>query len=433
MTFAPLRGFRDYLPPEAGARSELRAKLRAAARRCGFQELETPCVEGLDLYRVKSGEEIVKQTWAFTDKGDREVALTPESTPSLARIFVDRAKAEPLPVKWFTIGKLWRYEEPQAGRTREFLQFNLDILGVPGITAEGEILAAAALALDEAGAAGLYCFRLFDRALTESIGRSIGVRDNAAFFRLLDRYRKTPSPEFERSLRELATEPQPVTEWLARWTRAGTGVPRGEVDEWLDAVRALHLGSEGEAAIDRLKALFRLIDSLGLNDRVVLDPTLVRGFAYYTTTVFEAFDRVGDHRALFGGGRYDRLIELFGGPPTPACGLAIGDQTLELLLRGHGRWPMGEPGLDTYVIAVTAEEIPTAVDWVQKLRRSGVSADSDLMARSLSRQLKEANRRKARRALIVGPAERARGVAIERDLSTGSQREIPMSPAPGPA
>ncbi|MCI4360837.1 MAG: ATP phosphoribosyltransferase regulatory subunit, partial [Thermoplasmata archaeon] len=136
MTFAPLRGFRDYLPPDAGARSELRRRMRSVARRCGFTELETPSVESLDLFRVKSGEEISKELWAFQDKGHRDVALIAESTPSLARVFVDRAKSEPLPVKWFTFAKLWRYEEPQAGRTREFGQFNLDILGVAGVEAD---------------------------------------------------------------------------------------------------------------------------------------------------------------------------------------------------------------------------------------------------------------------------------------------------------
>src|SRR5580693_3886440 len=133
MPLGALRGFRDYVPPDAGARSEILRRFRAAARRSGFQELETPSVEALELFQKKSGEEIGQQTWAFRDKGDREVALVPETTPSLARVFVERAKAEPLPVKWFTYSKLWRYEEPQSGRTREFSQFNLDILGVPGV------------------------------------------------------------------------------------------------------------------------------------------------------------------------------------------------------------------------------------------------------------------------------------------------------------
>ncbi|HEY6237986.1 MAG TPA: ATP phosphoribosyltransferase regulatory subunit, partial [Thermoplasmata archaeon] len=218
--------------------------------------------------------------------------------------------------------------------------------------------------------------------------------------------------------------PPGLDELVALLERTGAGVPADAVPTFLDELESLGLSESGRAGSARLRALFALLARLGLSDRVVLDPTVVRGFAYYTSTVFEAFDRAGDLRALFGGGRYDHLIELFGGPSTPACGLAIGDQTLELLLRRHGRWPEGEPPLDTYVVAVTAAEVPLALEWVQRLRRAGVSADGDLMARSMSKQLKEAARRRARRALILGPKELARGRVVERDLTSGSQREL---------
>ncbi|MCI4367775.1 MAG: His/Gly/Thr/Pro-type tRNA ligase C-terminal domain-containing protein, partial [Thermoplasmata archaeon] len=135
---------------------------------------------------------------------------------------------------------------------------------------------------------------------------------------------------------------------------------------------------------------------------------------------------------LFGGGRYDHLIELFGGPPTPACGLAIGDQTLELLLRGKDRWPHGEPGLDTYVVAVTPSEVPIALEITHRLRRAGLSADMDLLGRSMSRQLREADRRRARRALLIGPQEVAKGIVMERDLATGQQTERPLDSVRGP-
>jgi len=195
-----LRGFRDYLPPEAGARSEILRRMRAAARRAGYVELETPSVESFELYQVKSGEGIAAQTWLFRDKGDRAVALVSETTPSLARVYVERGKSEPLPVKWFTVSKIWRYEEPQAGRTREFTQFNLDILGVPGVEAETDLLASAALVLDEVGAAGLYAFRISDRAVAEGIGRLFGATDMARFFRAVDGYRKNPPAQFEGEL-----------------------------------------------------------------------------------------------------------------------------------------------------------------------------------------------------------------------------------------
>ena len=395
------------------------------ARRCGFTELETPSVESLDLFKVKSGEEIAGQLWAFEDKGQRAVALVAETTPSLARVFVDRAKSEPLPVKWFTCSLLRRYWDPQAGRPPAFLHFTLVILGLAGIEADVDVLASAALILDEIGAEGLYAFRVNDRGLAEALGAHFGAdADPTRFFRTLDRFRKLPRDEFRR---EILAAGVPEDRWAGLadlLDRVGAGIPAARVGATLDEVAKLGLSEAGRAGAVRLRRLFELLGRVGLGDRVVFDPTIVRGFAYYTSTVFEAFDRGGDLRALFGGGRYDHLVELFGGPPTPACGLAIGDQTLELLLRAHGRWPEGEPGLDTYVIAVTEAEVPLAVEWVHRLRRAGLAADGDLMARSMSKQLKEAARRRARRALILGPKELARGVVVERDLATGTQREL---------
>jgi histidyl-tRNA synthetase len=431
--FGTLRGFRDYPPPDGGARSEIFRRMRAAARRSGFQELETPSVETLELFQAKSGEEIGQQVWTFVDKGNRPVALLAETTPSLARIFVDRAKAEPLPVKWFTYSKLWRYEEPQAGRTREFSQFNLDILGVAGVEAEVELLQTAAALMDDAGASGLYAFRLNDRALAEGIGRRFGVQDATAYFRAVDRSRKTSGGEFADALVGAGVGPEGVEFLRTHLENAGDGVPAASVGPVLDELSALGLGEAPDAGIARLRETFALLGTVGIADRVVYDPTVVRGLEYYTSTVFEAFDRAGDLRSLFGGGRYDHLVELFGGPPTPACGLAIGDQTLELLLRANDRWPEGEPALDTYVVATGAEVRPVVLELVAKLRRAGRSADFDPMRRSMSRQLREAARRRARRAWIVGPQELARGQIVERDLATGEQTEIPRDGPVGPA
>ncbi|MCI4364834.1 MAG: histidine--tRNA ligase [Thermoplasmata archaeon] len=432
MPFTALRGFRDYPPPEAGARSEIRRRMRAAARRAGYSELEGPCVESFELYQTKSGEGIAAETWLFRDKGERPVALVPETTPSLARIFVDRAKSEPLPVKWFTISKIWRYEEPQAGRTREFLQFNLDILGVPGVEAEADLLSTAALVLDEVGAGGLYAFRLNDRALAEGIGLLFGAQDVGRFFRAVDRFHKIPPAEFEGEVAQAGVSPDAAAELAVLFSKAGAGVPPAEVERFLQEIEGRGLAEAGRAGIVRLRRLFSLLERARLGDRVVYDPTVVRGLAYYTSTVFEAYSRSGDGRALFGGGRYDHLIELFEGPATPAAGLAIGDQTLELLLKGAGRWPDGEPPLDSYVVVNDPERIPDAIELVQELRHAGTSADCDLLGRSMSRQLREAARRRARRALILGLKEAGPGAIVERDLTTGVQREIPRKGAARP-
>lgn len=425
VTGETLRGFRDYPPPEAGARSTILTRMRAAARLSGYAELEGPSVEPLDLFTTKSGEEIASQVWAFRDKGGRDVALVPETTPSLARIYAERAKAEPLPVKWFTISKLWRYEEPQAGRTREFSQFDLDILGVPGVEAEVDILSTAAAALDAVGANDLYAFRLNDRALAEGIGHHFGAKERTLYFRAVDRFRKSSASEFERGLTESGVPTESVVELGGLLRTGGSGIEAAHAEELFRELDHLGLGEEARAGLERLRSILRLAKPAGIDSLLWIDPTVVRGLAYYTSTVFEAFDRGGQARALFGGGRYDHLIELFGGPPTPACGLAIGDQTLERLLKENGRWPEGEPPLDTYIVTVRPELLPDALRLVRERRQEGCSADADLLGRSFPRQLKEAARRRARRAWILGLKEASPGAVVERDFSTGEQREIP--------
>ena len=210
-------------------------------------ELEGPCVESFELYQTKSGEGIAAETWLFRDKGERPVALVPETTPSLARIFVDRAKSEPLPVKWFTVSKIWRYEEPQAGRTREFLQFNLDLLGVPGVEAETDLLATAALLLDEVGAVGLYAFRINDRAIAEGIGSLFGVQDMGRFFRAVDRYHKIPPAEFEGEIIQAGVSPGAATELASLFSSAGAGVPPAGVERFLTDLETRGLNEAGRA------------------------------------------------------------------------------------------------------------------------------------------------------------------------------------------
>ena len=424
---APLKGFRDYPPPDAGARSQIRSRMRAAARRSGFVELETPSVESLDLFTTKSGEEIVRQLWDFTDKGGRHVALVPETTPSLARVYGARAKAEPLPVKWFTISKLWRFEDPQAGREREFSQFNLDILGVPGIEAEVEVLATSAAVLDSSGAEGLYTFRINDRALAEGIGKARGIRETAPYFHAVDRFRKSAPEEFLAELARAGLSPGDARDLNELFRSVAMGVRPADAGPFFERLASLGLEAAARAGLERLRGILDLAEAAGIVDRIVVDPTVVRGLAYYTSSVFEAFATSGDGRSLFGGGRYDRLIELFGGPPTPAVGLAIGDQTLEDLLRENQRWPEGEPPLETYVICVREDLRGEATRIVQVLRSRGISADRDLLGRSFARQLREAARRRARRVWLLGLKEVGPDAIVERDLSTGVQREFPRS------
>lgn len=446
MRFQTLRGFRDYLPADASARRLLFDTVREVSRSFGFEEVETPSVEGIDLFKVKSGDAIVAETFSFTDKGGREVTLVPEITPSVARMYVDRAKIEPLPVKWFSIQRLWRYEEPQSGRTREFSQVNLDILGVPGIEADLEVLSVTREIMERIGLNGRYVIRVSDRRLAEGLGRSLGARETAPFFRALDRREKISKTEFRGELTAAGLTDEACQRLEDLLERCGTGLGPSEAKPVLESLKGWDaMGPEGTAGTDNLLALLERAAGTGLEGALLFDPSLIRGLAYYTSTVFEVWAKQGQVRALFGGGRYDRLVELFGGPSVPACGIAMGDQTLEILLREAGLWPEKAPGLEVYIATVDASLVPQARSWAMRLREQGRVADYDLLTRPLARQMKEGARRGAQWLLLLGPRELEKGEVTVRNMRTGQQvavaasevegwiRSASASEAPGPA
>ena len=428
MTWQPLRGFRDIRPPDAAHRAWITGTIRSVAQRAGFEEVETPSVESLDLLKVKSGEAIVEETFSFTDKGGREVTLVPENTPSVARLLASRAKAEPLPVKWVAFSKLWRYEEPQAGRTREFSQCSLDIFGVPGVEAELELLSTSAAIFEELGVPDEVVFRVNDRRLAQGLGTALGSQDPERLLRVLDRREKLSPEAFGQELGEAGL----TEEARGRFFRlleavAAEGSNREALSRLEEETASWGLGEEAHAGLSSLKRLFALGAESGLEESWRFDPRLARGLAYYTATVFEAYDRRGEFRALFGGGRYDRLIELFGGGPVPACGLAIGDLTVELLLRRAGRWPTTRRGPEVYVAVASADLKPRSRLLVHQLRRAGFSVEHDLMDRTLGRQMKEAARRGARTVVLLAPEELSRGEVVLRNMQTGQQEAVPFA------
>jgi histidyl-tRNA synthetase len=428
MSFQPLKGFRDFLPPDASNRARVTASLRETARRAGFEEVETPSLESLELFKVKSGEGIVEETFSFTDKGGREVTLVPENTPSVARLLVSRIKVEPLPVKWVAFCRLWRYEDPQSGRTREFSQCSLDIFGVPGVEAELELLATASQMLEGLGLQGEFVFRLNDRRLLQGLSDALAVKVPEAFHRALDRREKLSPREFDQELERAGLSPEGRERLgglfdLAQRAPDGTAgfaEVRSELERW----GLSKIGTEG---LRTLEELYALGERAGRAPTWRFDPSLVRGLAYYTGIVFEAYDRKGELRALFGGGRYDKLVELFGGGSVPACGLAIGDVRLELLLRRRGRWPERSDGLDVYVATADGALREEALTLVERLRRRGFSADRDLLGRPLARQMRDASRRSSAFVVLLAPKEREQGSLILRNMRSGRQDVVPVA------
>jgi len=418
MNFESLKGFRDFYPDEQAARRQVFDAVREAARAYGFDEVAAPSLEPLALYEVKSGEEIVEETYSFEDKGDRRVTMTPELTPSLVRMYVAREQEMSKPVRWFALPKLWRYEQPQSGRLREFYQPNFDIFGADGVEADAEVIAAADGVLSRLGLTDEYELRVSHRGLVRGIVSTLDVDDEQAttVHRTVDKSERLAEAEVRERLENAGLKDDDV-ETVVSLTRL-TG--------WDSTEEILRLtdDEETQGAVERLRALDSTLEAYGVE--TVFDPSVVRGMDYYTGVVFECFDTEGDLRAIFGGGRYDTLVEEFGGPPTPAVGFGIGDATLELLMKQAGVWPSEETTVDYYV-AVIGDVRGTATRVAESLREEGHEIRMNVTdGRSFTDQLEHADSVGAAKTVIVGERDLEEEEVTVKDMMTGEQEQRPL-------
>ncbi|MEM7416359.1 MAG: histidine--tRNA ligase [Gemmatimonadota bacterium] len=419
--FARLPGFRDFPPEEFALRRHIQDAWRDVALRYGFAEYDGPVLEPLDLYVEKSGEEIVGQLFNFTDKGDRAVTMRPEMTPSLARILGERSRGMSKPIRWFTMPQLYRYERMQRGRLREHFQWNVDIVGEAGVSADAEVLAVAIDGLRQLGLTEAdFVARVSDRRLLTQILLVIGVTDErmASAFAIIDKIERLPE---EKADERLASEAglDAVQISTLRGLLGSTGV----------GALAEGFGGHPDVApeLERLQEYVAALEAMGLGAFVEVDLSIVRGLAYYTGIVFELFDRKGELRAICGGGRYDRLLELVGGEPLPAVGFGMGDVVLEELLRERGLVPTYEPSVDYFIVSVTEEERSVALGIAHALRDRGLRVAYSLKTQNVGKQMKAASRAGAATVLVIGPDEVARGFAVSRDMASGEERDVPLS------
>jgi histidyl-tRNA synthetase len=412
-----LPGFRDFYPAELALRDHLFRTWRQVAARYGFEEYDGPPLESLELYTAKSGEEIVGQLYSFTDKGGREVSLRPEMTPTLARMVAARANGLRKPIRWFSIPQLFRYERQQRGRLREHFQLNCDLIGEPGHLADVEIVA---LAIDAVRAFGLgpadVRVRISDRRLLGAVleGLEVGEARTPVVYQVFDKLRRTPENVSVERL-------------------GGAGIPAPVVQRLLGAARARSwaeleaVGGGVERALPQGEPLRRTIEALGamgFGEYLDLDLGIVRGLAYYTGTVFELFDARGELRAICGGGRYDNLLQSLGGVDLPALGFGMGDVVLTELLRDRGLAPPAPASVDVFLAAITADDIPHVLALARELRDGGMRVEYALAPQAVGKQLKLADGRNARLAVIVGPDDRARGEVMVKDLRGKGQESV---------
>ena len=422
-SFQTLPGFREFYPDAMARRNHLFRLWRQTATAFGFAEYDAPVLEPLDLYKTKSGNEIEAQLFSFTDKGGREVALRPEMTPTVCRLVGEKASALKRPIKWFSIAEFYRYERMQKGRGRCFFQFNADIFGEPGIEAETELIALLTQCLCGFGlTAEDFFIRLSDRNLWFYFLEALGFDDarSRSLLTAVDRYEKLGDDAFK----EDAAQFGPLDEERRARILAFLAIRS------LPALEAAVASLASERIAARLEDWRRLLgnlDAMGLSRFVEVDLGVVRGLAYYTGFVFEAFDRKGELRALAGGGRYDDLVGKLGYAAMPAVGFAIGDMTFALLLEQRGLMPTLVQAPDVYVVIGGPAERRAAFGDIHALRSAGYRVEYPMREMAFGKQFKAAAESGARLALIYGTDELTKGVVKVRDLGERSEREVPVA------
>ncbi len=420
MTIERLKGFRDLYPEDAEPKFASLNVAQEVAKSFGFRHIDIPSLESLDLYRLKSGDELVSQTFSFIDRGGREVTMVPEATPSVVRMLTAR-KDLSRPVKWFSMPKIWRYEEPQSGRLREHIQFNADIFGPDTPEADAEIIGLAASILDNLGLSQSYSVRVNDRKLMEGILRNIGVKDVLAAFSVIDKFKKISEDEFSDQLLKAGLTREASAKVVSLMKIASSGS-----DLMPNIEKIIEPDSSLREVVERVSTTMDLI-SVFTDSDVHIDFSVVRGLSYYTGIVFEVFDSTGEYRSILGGGRYNNLPGLMSDQEIPSVGFGMGDVVLELLLRREGKWPdLAMPG-SFYVCVASTELRKHALSISASIRKLGLISSSDISQRSLSAQLKNAASLGYSFAVIIGPKEVEAGTITLRNLENGEQKVMPVS------
>jgi histidyl-tRNA synthetase len=423
--FQSLPGFRDFHPEDFSRRQHIFRTWRQAATSFGFQEYDAPVLEPLELYKTKSGDEIEAQLFSFTDKGGREVSLRPEMTPTVCRMVGEKAGSLKRPIKWFSIAEFYRYERAQKGRLRAFNQFNADIFGEAGPEAEIELIA---LLIQCLAGFGLtkddFYVRLSDRDLWFFYLEAVGFNDAQArsLLTVIDRYEKAGDDAFKIYTESHGELPADRKEKVLAFLKI-----KGLAE--LETALAPFKSDKLAARLADWRKVLGGVGAMGLADFIAVDLSVVRGLAYYTGFVFEAFDRKGDLRALAGGGRYNDLVKKLGGPDLPAVGFAIGDVTTGLLIEQRGLAPAYSTAPQVYVVIGGEAERQAAFADIHVLRAAGIKVEYPFKDLAFGKQFKAASESGAKLALVYGSDELAKGVVKLRDLADRAEREIPRDQA----
>jgi histidyl-tRNA synthetase len=405
----PVKGTVDYYPEKMALRTWLYAQMRSVSEAFGYQEYDGPFLERLELYAAKSGEELVeKQSYVFNDRKGERITLRPELTPSLARLVAAKQRQLTYPLRWWSFGPFWRYEKPQKGRTREFFQWNIDLIGDNSPEADAEMATIAASFLKKIGLRPDEAKILVNnRELMQSEIEGLGISSNllGEIYTLIDRRDRLDAIKWEQRATDLGLDKKQIKGLITLLTNK---------DLWKKSPTLLRF--------------FKAIEVSNFQEYVQFAPNIIRGLDYYTGTVFEAWDTAGDFRSIFGGGRYDDLVNAVGGEPVPAVGFAAGNVVVSLLLEKLGHSPdLNVNPAPIYVTVFDDDSLLASLSLAAELRQAGFNAISHLNAEKLQKQFRHANRLEAKLVLILGPDELAQQQVAVKDLTSGEQRSIPRA------
>ncbi|UCF43943.1 MAG: histidine--tRNA ligase [Planctomycetota bacterium] len=412
----PVKGTRDFYPPDMARRNWIIDGWKKVSLRNGFEEYDGPIFEYLKMFQLKSGDEIAEQLFSLTDRGGRELALRPEITPTMARMINQQINALPKPIKWFSVPRLFRAERPQKGRLREFFQWNVDIIGVDDVLADAEIIFTT---IDYLSSVGLtprdIRVKISSRKLLACALTNIGIREKQLdpLYGLLDKYNKIPADTFEKMLPDQVPDSAAAKKIMDLMS----ATTLSEVPEIAGT------NAEVDAAIQKLARLKDLLEQMGVWQFCDFYPSIVRGLAYYTGVVFEVYEFAQELRAIGGGGRYDNLLQDFGGPSVAATGMGMGDCVLGILLEEKGllEKQLQKCQLDYFIACADKQYFQKVIEITAKLRRTGKAANFAYKPIGLSKQLKQASAQGAKECIIIG-SEIESGRLVVKDMATGEQK-----------
>lgn len=404
----PLKGTRDFYPELMAIRTWLYNTIRQVSESFGYQEYEAPFLESIDLFAAKSGEELVnEQSFVFPDRSGDLITLRPELTPSLSRMIAQRQRQLTYPLRWWSFGPFWRYERPQKGRTREFFQWNIDLIGVDTPEADAELITILATFFKKLGLKPHDVnIQVNDRHLldTELAGMGIPDESRSKASRWIDRRDKMSQSDWEDYGREI-----------------------GVNEIQLDAVKKMLQNDNLWERSEALVRLFAALKAMGVIEYIKFNPAVVRGLDYYTGIVFEAYDVGGEvPRAIMGGGRYDNLLADVGGESLPATGFALGDVVISLILESKGLIPkdIGGSPASILVTVFDSEQLIASMEFAAELRNAGLKVVCYPEVVKLPKQFKYADRMRILTVTVLGPDEAANDQVTIKDLSTGKQRTV---------